>query len=308
MLFHGGDSNGICRWIQHALRYINSSRNNFSYTGLNILTHNQRLTDTENDLVTATDHGNSQTNSDELGFFKALQQQYSRIIDAHSVDHQGGENMLSGLLALTFTSYEGTVDLQAEGQPEPDCRKGCATCCTIRVVATAPEVFLVARYLRAVGDQLKQQGIDIRQRLIAADEFTRDCDQDERVSLRQRCPYIHKGACVIYSVRPLACRSHMSYSHQACIDAANGKLDEIPYSEMHMDVRSLVQNALQSALRDADFPWATYELNHALSIALDDEGAEQAWLQQQDVLQPAQVKDVSLEEMAATFDRIMARG
>ncbi len=235
-----------------------------------------------------------------VDFFKTLHQQFGNIIS----EHADSEMMLPALLSLAFTSYEGTVELQTEGAPEPACRKGCATCCTIRVVATAPEVFLVARYIEAMSPQFERQGFDIRQRLAQADEKTRDRSEEVRAGLRQRCPYIHKGSCVIYAVRPLACRSHISYDHQACVDAAAGEIDEIPYSETHMSVRSLVQNALQSALRDADYPWATYELNHALQIALEDDNAEQAWLSADDVLAPALVKDIPLHEMAAAFDQI----
>jgi Fe-S-cluster containining protein len=238
-----------------------------------------------------------------VDFFKAMHQRFDHII----AETYGSERMLSALLTLAFSSYEGTVALQSEAEPEPDCTKGCATCCTLRVVATAPEVFLVARYLRAVGEDLKAQGINVRQRLAAADEVTRSCSEQQRVGLRQRCPYIHKGVCVIYAVRPLACRSHISYSRKACFDAAAGNLDAVPNSEMHMNVRSLVQNAMQSALRDASYPWVAYELNHALSIVLDNPAAEQSWLDCQDVLAPAMVQDVDSMEMAATFDRIMGR-
>lgn len=241
--------------------------------------------------------------SGALDFFKAMHHQFDHII----AEHRGADSMLSALLTLAFSSYEGTVSLQSEGQPEPDCSKGCATCCTIRVVATAPEVFLVARYLRAAQQNLMAAGIDVRQRLLQADTATRDCSEEQRVGMRKRCPYIHKGVCVIYAVRPLACRSHISFNRQACFDAAAGQIDEIPYSDIHMNVRSLVQNAMQSSLRDAGYPWVAYELNHALSIALDDETAEDAWLNAQDVLAPAVVDDISSLEMAATFDRIHGR-
>jgi len=236
----------------------------------------------------------------DYDFFVQLHQQFTDTIN----QHHNSERLLPALLGLAFSSYEGTVELQSADQPKPVCGKGCATCCSIRVVASAPEVFLVARYIRAVEKSLKEQGIDIRQRLEEADQITRGQDQQQRVNQRQTCPYIHNGACVIYSVRPLACRSHMSYDRQACIDAAAGQINEIPYSDLHMNVRSLVQNALQSALRDADYPWASYELNHALQIALDDEDSEFAWLASQDVLAPALVKDVSLDEMGEAFDAI----
>ncbi len=244
----------------------------------------------------------SQPDEGALDFFRAMHEQFSEVLTAQ----RGNDTMLSALLTLLFTSYEGSVELQSEGLPEPDCTKGCATCCSVRVVATAPEVFLVARYLQATDAQLRSQGLDIRQRLADADEMTRNCSEEERVALRQRCPYIHKGACVIYPVRPLACRSHISYSQKACVDAAAGHVDEVPFSDVHMSVRSLVQNAMQSALRCASFPWATYELNHALSIALAHEDAERAWLASEDVLAPAQVADVSSEDMAVTYDQILS--
>ena len=145
------------------------------------------------------------------------------------------------------------------------------------------------------------------QRLTEADSDTRDRDEQQRVSLRRRCPYIDKGACVIYPARPLACRGHASYDKRACAQAAAGRLEEIPFSVPHMKMRSLVQNAMQSALRDAGYAWAAYELNHSLSIALDDEECEQAWLAGDDVFAPALIADVSLAEMASTFDHIHGR-
>jgi hypothetical protein len=59
------------------------------------------------------------------------------------------------------------------------------------------------------------------------------------------------GAADRVAVRPLACRGLASYDRHACAQAASGKIDAIPYSESHMRVRSLVQNAMQSALQDA---------------------------------------------------------
>ncbi len=238
-----------------------------------------------------------------LDFFRTMHHQFERAI----VEHHGGENMLSAVLTQAFTSYEGTAELQSEGQPEPDCRKGCATCCSIRVVATAPEVFLVARYIRAMEQRLEALGIDLRQRLSEANEVTRGRSEQERVGLRRRCPFIHKGVCMIYPARPLACRSHISYDRKACVDAAAGRLDEIPYSLPHMHVRSLVQNAMQSALRDVNYPWATYEINHAVSLALGDDRAESAWLAGKDVFAAAMVTDISLSEMETTFDRLLGR-
>jgi len=238
-----------------------------------------------------------------LEFFHALHEAFSKTL----ANYRGADELLPAVLSQVFTSYEGSVDMQAEGQPELACHKGCATCCTVRVVASAPEVLLVARYIRSVAPQLEQAGIDLPRRLAEADATTRGQDEEQRVETRCRCPFIHQGACIIYPVRPLACRGHASFDKQACADAAAGLIDEIPFSSPHKTVRGIVQNALQSALRDAGYPWAVYELNHALSIALADDGCEDAWLKGEDRLAPAIVTDISLEEMAQGFDMVLGR-
>lgn len=237
-----------------------------------------------------------------LAFFKAQHRAFAETL----AQRRGGDDLVPALLTQAYSSFEGNVAAQAEGQPPIACHKGCATCCTIRVIATAPEALMVARYVRVADAALKQAGIDLRQRLAEADSATRGRDERQRVALRRRCPFIAKGVCVIYPARPLACRGHASYDKRACAEAAAGRLEGIPLSMPHMMVRSLVQNAMQSALRDAGYVWATYELIHALSIALADEGCEAAWLAGADVFAPALVNDISLEEMANTFDRIHA--
>jgi hypothetical protein len=73
-----------------------------------------------------------------------------------------------------------------------------------------------------------------------------------------------------------------------------------------MTIRSFVQNAMQSALRDAGFAWATYELNQAITIVLAEPDSHAAWMQGADVFAPALATEVSLAEMAQTFDAIKA--
>jgi hypothetical protein len=120
------------------------------------------------------------------------------------------------------------------------------------------------------------------------------------------CPIIENDHCAAYTVRPLACRGHASYDEEACRDTLLGGTAEVPVSALHLTVRSLVQNAMQSALRDAGLAWGSYELNQALHIALCDETSEQAWMAGDDVFVPALITDISLREMAETFDAIKA--
>lgn len=233
-------------------------------------------------------------------FYRALHQAF----DATLARHPGRPALLDALLGQAFDSFQGNVAIQCEDEPPLACHRGCATCCTLRVTATTPEVLLVARFLRAVQPALLARGIDLVGQLRAANAGSQGLSEQERVGLRQPCPFIAQGVCVIYAVRPLACRGHASHDVKACVAAARGERDEVPYSAGHHLVRALVQNAMQSALRDAGLAWGSVEFNQALLLALDQPEAEARWLSGEDVLAAAAVHEVPADEMAAVFDRL----
>jgi Fe-S-cluster containining protein len=203
-----------------------------------------------------------------------------------------------------WDSFEGNVAIQSEGQPPVACHKGCPSCCTLRVTALAPEVFMVAAYLRATAPLLRQHGIDLIARLRELDAATRGLDEVARVALRRRCAFIVQGVCLIHRVRPLACRGHASHDKRACVEAAAGRADEVPFSGPHRMVRVLVQSALQAALRQRGLDWGAYELNHALVLALDIDAAHTQWRNGGDPLASAAVDREFRDAMAAGFDAV----
>jgi len=235
-----------------------------------------------------------------LAFFGGMHAAYADVMASQ-------HNLVENLLSLAFGSFEGNVAIQAEGQPEIDCTKGCAACCRLRVVATAPEVLLIASYIRAREAALRERGIDLTQRVAEADADTRGLNEAERAARKRRCPFIVKGACTIYPVRTLACRGHASHDRRACAGAMAGDDGVIPISQPHLMVRSIVQNAMQSALRDHDLAWELYELNHALHLALTDDSAGVRWRNGEDVFAPAMIDEVNWQDMANTFDAINKR-
>ncbi len=234
-----------------------------------------------------------------LVFFNGLHKEYDSLLEANP---KRGE-MVEAVLGLAFERCEDTTNTLFQGQPELACHKGCATCCTLRVLATAPEIFLIAQTIKA-DPELSQI---LPMRIAEAHQATRGMNEPQRVALRRQCPFIlSAGACSIYAVRPLACRGHASFSVKDCVDAASGRAGEIAFSHPHQLVRSLVQNSLQSALREHKYAWAIYELNQGLHLALTNDNAFADWLNGQDPLAPARVEDISETEMAETFDQIKA--
>lgn len=233
-------------------------------------------------------------------FFQALHHAFDATLSAHRASPQ----LVDSLLGQAFDCFHGNVAIQCEDEPPLACTRGCASCCALRVVTTAPEVLLVARLLRAVAPGLAGRGIDLIGAVREADLKTAGLGEHARMRLRLMCPYIARGICVIYNVRPLACRGHASHDLKACVAATSGKIVQVPHSEGHRRVRALVQNAMQSSLRDAGLAWGMYELNRGVLLALDNPDSEGAWLRGEDPLAGAAVHDVPAAEMAAAFDQL----
>jgi Fe-S-cluster containining protein len=232
-------------------------------------------------------------------FFRDL-----RAALTHTLHAQGEATRIEAVLLQAWDSFDGNVAIQSEGEPAIACRKGCPSCCTLRVTATAPEVLLLAAYLRATAAALQAHGIDLVARLRQADAATRGLDETQRVALRQRCAFIVQGVCLVHRVRPLACRGHASHDRQACVQAAAGRSDNVPFSNAHRVVRLLVHAALQAAVREQGLAWGAYELNHALVLALDQPDSHADWLRGGDPLAAA-ATDLELRAaMAADFDAI----
>jgi Fe-S-cluster containining protein len=235
-----------------------------------------------------------------LEFFHALQSAFAATLAAH----RERPGLIDAVLSRAFDCFDGNVALQRVTEPPIECHKGCATCCTMRVTATAPEVLLIARVVRASAPRFARLNVDLAGAVADADAATRGLDERQRLALRRRCPFIVNAVCAIYPARPLACRGLASHSKRACVDAAAGRAADVPTSAAYLEVRSVVQNAMQSALRDAGYAWSAYELNHALTIAFETPQAEVAWAGGADPFAAARADEVSAAEMASTFDRI----
>ncbi|NJA07486.1 YkgJ family cysteine cluster protein [Methylococcaceae bacterium WWC4] len=234
---------------------------------------------------------------DALGFYAAQAQAFAETL----ARFRGGD-LIGAILTQAFSSFDGNVGFEAGDYPPVDCDKGCATCCTLRVTATAPEVLLIERFIRH--GQARGRELNLAKRVVKANAETAGLDEARRVALRRRCPFLERGVCMIYPVRPLACRGHACYDRKACVDAAKGRITEIPYSEPHRQFRSLIQNALQSTLRDAGYGWGLYELNQAVTLALADASNLDRWLAGENLWPGAAIGDVAPADMAAVFDRL----
>jgi hypothetical protein len=219
---------------------------------------------------------------------------------------RGRAELVGALCAQAFDGFERNVVIQAEGTPTPACAGECAACCALRVVATAPEIFLVARFVEVNAPAFLERGIDLRARVADMAAAVNGLAEKERLALRRGCPMLEGGLCLPYRLRPLACRGHAAFDRDACGKVTAGEDVEIDVSTPHLVVRSLVQNALMSALRDGGFAWRLYELNGALQLALTRADALARWSAGEDPLAPAAIAEFDAREAATTFDALSA--
>ena len=187
-------------------------------------------------------------------------------------------NPASEAAAYRHRLYDLSV-ARAGGLTGAECKKGCCYCCKAYVSALPPDIFAVARHLSARGR------IEI-DRVIAAEAVTHGQDLDRRMATRDPCALLNGDVCGVYAKRPISCRSFNSLSVEACRIFYEGGPDNIPALEMPKILRAAVQQAMFAALRNLGLADISYELNHAVVVALSTEDAESRWLAGEDVFAP----------------------
>ncbi len=198
------------------------------------------------------------------------------------------------LLAATEAShqfYEQTWRyVQSLNMVSHACAAGCAYCCHLTVEASAPEVFLIADYLKAHLPAGRLEAVKARVRHTAS--AVRGLSPDARVRAAVPCALLENGQCSAYGVRPLGCRSWNSRDAHACARVLHeGGGDLRPVQDQRPGgIESGIRAGFAAALSSAGLPeddTRRCELNTALQIALGDPSALSGWLDGTDTLAPS---------------------
>ena len=163
------------------------------------------------------------------------------------------------------------------------CARGCAHCCNGWVSATAPEILVMARHVRARGEALVDR---VRTAQAAIGAFS----MMERPHHPRPCPMLDGSACGLYEARPSACRCASSMDANACVRVIIQLLPEVIPSPMrHIRARELYDAAMVGALRHAHLPHRLYDLTGGLARALAHADAQAAWLGGEDIFEGVQM-------------------
>jgi Fe-S-cluster containining protein len=199
-----------------------------------------------------------------FGFTRAL---------ADILAKRGNAKRASEAGALIAKTYERASKKHGFSGPLP-CKKGCGYCCHTRVTATAPEVFMLARSLRA---QWADPADPLRARFEAIEAQTRLMPPEQWLANRLPCAFLSEGSCSVYEHRPLTCRAYASTSLEACLQVYDGTWVDIGQPEINQRMRVIVLAGAKAAMKEAGYDAHGYEIGHALQIAIDPQ-AEARWL------------------------------
>ena len=237
------------------------------------------------------------------------ERQLKHGIDADTTDPAGAAAMtrlMSDLLEtaksdrnieppVRFLHSKVDATLQTMRSPPVDCKKGCAHCCRVWVSATIPEVLFIAKSLR------RRKEIELAERVGAAHRITGAHDFASRQRLHQQCPLLTDDLCSVYDTRPVSCRFWASTNVAACLRVFRQSSGEtVPTPMIHLKGRGAYEISLSLALKHVGLPHYYYELNAALTRALERADAESAWLGGDDVFRDVQrdPHDVSTDALS----------
>jgi Fe-S-cluster containining protein len=194
-----------------------------------------------------------------------------------------GGRAVARALEVAENTGEWTEELTAEvmkrlppPQP-PACKEGCAFCCHLKVVVTAPEVIRVAEYLRAHRSEAELGAVI--ERVAATDARTHGMTIEQRAQAKIPCPLLVEGACSAYEVRPLVCHGGNSFSVEACEQAFNeaSKDVDIPLYRPQQQNSDILRSAISNGAARSGLDGRIVEFIAALRIALEKPGASKEW-------------------------------
>ncbi len=169
------------------------------------------------------------------------------------------------------------------------CKRGCSWCCHLDVTVTAPEVLVLARYLR---EHLSPEELaELKGKVAALGDQIRGMDAQARALSGKRCALLTNNECSAYLVRPLACRGWNSFDANRCEEATRTPGAKNPTDAVRLAIYQGTRDGLLAGLHEAGYHAETYELTAALRLVLETPDAEERWLRGERVFPREMVRD-----------------
>lgn len=185
---------------------------------------------------------------------------------------------LGPLHALAQSQTRHDARLNAAGDAHTlACKNGCFWCCYFTVEARPVEVLRIVDFLQNAlpGEDRARISAEIH----ANAAVLASLDADARLRHNLKCPFLHFGRCSIYSVRPQTCRNYHATNAAGCEKAYrepdNDDIDP-EFAPLVYQSGAAHVDAFSTAMQEAGYDVAAYELNAAVAVALVDPPAARA--------------------------------
>ena len=149
------------------------------------------------------------------------------------------------------------------------CQSGCDCCCYLNVPVSKPESQLIAYHLRRSLTDLERRTLAERIGKIA--QRLETVNPSDRLSQKIPCVFLKNGQCLVYPVRPAACRDHHSIDLSACEESFGTGRWSAPGSDRHDLVANSATVAIAEACAAFGFDSSFGELHAELVAALESD-------------------------------------
>ncbi len=160
-----------------------------------------------------------------------------------------------------------------------DCRMGCSWCCHQAVFASTHEIILMAQYLRK---HYSREVVDeVRMRAEAKESQLGPLSPAAALKSRHACPLLLKGRCMVYPVRPMACRIYLSSSEESCLKRHQNPFDPkaIPaLFDFTLKAGQQMNAGFGSALKEQGLSVEEHRIEHILLLLLKAPKKTDDWL------------------------------
>ena len=151
------------------------------------------------------------------------------------------------------------------------CKQGCSWCCHFSIDIRPIEAFNIVEFMLAnfSAERIEQ----IRSELLANDRVLSNLDDEQRMQLNIKCPFLAEGSCTIYAARPQTCRNYHATDAAGCKQSYEqpDNMDIAPeYAPITFQTGAAQVDAFAQAMHDEGYATGVYELNAAVLEVLHD--------------------------------------
>ena len=207
----------------------------------------------------------------------------------------------SAILQLMVSAYESIDGLinsfrnrcEREGM-HVDCKQGCTFCCSQAVLASNHEILLIWQYL---DEHVPIQVLNgIKARTFSKDEVTGKMSAMEFLHYNHPCPFLSNDACLIYPVRPMACRCYLSSSISSCRDQQNNPDDKTKIAALYefpLKAGRGMNEGIRSAMMEGGLVPSEWLLETFMRAVFENDRILETWLEGK---KPFNIRELSPEE------------